>query len=146
MDEHAIEIGRLLSKLQSPDSGEREEAVHGLGATVCDEAIAGLVLAMEDPDLGVREVAADYLARIKSDTASQLLIRFLAHDDIGTRNLASEVLIKIGAAAVPALLDNIENDDHDVRKFICDVLGMIGDARAVNALIRRLGDYNANVV
>lgn len=146
MNELAVNIGRLLSRLQSPDSEEREEAVHGLGAMVCDEAIAGLVLAMEDSDLGVREIAADYLSKIKGDTASQLLIRFLSHDDIGTRNLASEVLIKIGSAAVPALLEHIENDDHDVRKFICDVLGLIGDARAVEALMRHLWDDNVNVV
>ena len=146
MNELAVNVGRLLSRLQSPDSKEREEAVHGLGASVCDEAIAGLVLAMEDSDLGIREIAADHLAKIKGDTASQLLIRFLAHDDIGTRNLASEVLIKIGPSAVPALLDNIENDDHDVRKFICDVLGLIGDSRAVDALVQHLWDDNANVV
>jgi HEAT repeat protein len=146
MNELSVNVGRLLSRLQSPDSEEREEAVHGLGASVCDEAIAGLVLAMEDPDLGIREIAADYLSKIKDETASQLLIRFLAHDDIGTRNLASEVLIKIGPAAVPELLENIENDDHDVRKFICDVLGLIGDSRAVDVLIQRLWDDNANVV
>jgi HEAT repeat protein len=54
--------------------------------------------------------------------------------------------VKIGSAAVPALIENIENEDHDVRKFIVDVLGLIADARAVEALSQRLGDENVNVV
>jgi HEAT repeat protein len=145
MNQVAENVGQLLVRLQSPDSGEREEAVHGLGASEGDEAIAGLVLAMEDPDLGIREIAAGYLARLRGETASQLLIRFLANDDIGTRNLASEVLVKIGAEAVPALIENIEYEDHDVRKFVVDILGLIGDSRAVEALSHRLWDENANV-
>ncbi|MCD6249355.1 MAG: HEAT repeat domain-containing protein [candidate division Zixibacteria bacterium] len=140
------QIGQLLARLQSPDVVEREEAVHGLGSVKQDEAIAGLVVAMEDPDLGIREIAADYLSRIGGDTASQLLIRFLANEDIGTRNLASEVLIKIGAEAVPALVENIDEDDHDVRKFICDVLGLIGHESATEALLGRLWDENLNVI
>lgn len=140
------QIGQLLAHLQSPDSAEREEAVHGLGAATQDEAIAGLVVAMEDPDLGIREIAADYLSRTGGDLASQLLIRFLANEDIGTRNLASEVLVKIGAESVPALVENITDDDHDVRKFICDILGLIGHKSCAEALCIRLWDDNANVI
>jgi HEAT repeat protein len=146
MSNVAEDIGGLLGKLQSPDFYEREEAVRELATYAEDEAVAGLVLAMEDPDLGIRELAANHLSKIKGATASRLLIRFLAHQDIGTRNLASEILVKIGAEAVMPLVDEIEVDDHDVRKFICDVLGLIRDPRAVPALRQRLWDDNANVV
>ena len=87
---HVVEtIGELLSRLQSPDFFEREEAVKELGRYREDEAVAGLVLAIEDADLGIRELAADFLTEIKGRTASELLCRFLAHPDIVTRNLAS---------------------------------------------------------
>jgi len=142
----AGQIGGLLARLQSPDFFEREEAVNKLSEFAEDEAVAGLVLAIEDPDLGIRELAADRLCNIKGDVAAQLLIRFLAHEDIGTRNLASEILVKIGPAAVPALVEHIAADDHDVRKFICDVLGLIGDDQAIKALCQALWDENANVV
>ncbi len=146
MSDVAEQIGELLTQLQSPDFFEREEAVKELGVYGEDEAVAGLVLAMEDPDLGIRELAADHLARIKGTTAAQLLIRFLAHEDIGTRNLASEILVKIGGQAVPSLVEEIDCDDHDVRKFICDVLGLIQDEQAVEPLKQRLWDDNINVV
>ena len=146
MNELPGQIGEALIRLQSPDSLEREAAVKALGEHSEDEAVAGLVLALEDPDLGIRELAANYLTNSGGHTAAQLLVRFLANEDIGTRNLASEVLVKIGAGAVPALVENIICDDHDVRKFICDILGLIGDQQAVGALQQRLWDDNTNVV
>ena len=146
MNELPGQIGEVLIKLQSPDSLEREAAVKALGERTEDEAVAGLVLALEDPDLGIRELAANYLTQSGGHTAAQLLVRFLANEDIGTRNLASEVLVKIGSGAVPALVENVVCDDHDVRKFICDILGLIRDEQAIEALQQRLWDDNVNVV
>jgi len=146
MDNVVERIGELLAKLQSPDFYERENAVKELGTYNKDEAVAGLIIALEDPDLGIREVAAEHLTKIKGATASQLLVRFLEHNDIGTRNLASEILVKIGREAVPALLEHINDDDYDVRKFIVDVLGLIKDEQAIEAVCQKLWDENNNVV
>jgi len=140
------DVGALLAQLQSSDFYEREEAVRRLASCSGDEAVAGLVLAIEDPDLGIRELAADYLSQVDGDLGARLLVRFLGHQDIGTRNLAAEILVKIGPDAVQPLLDEIENEDHDVRKFIVDVLGLIKDERAVTALCGRLSDGSVNVV
>ncbi len=139
-------IGELLSRLQSPDFFEREEAVKELGRYREDEAVAGLVLAIEDADLGIRELAADFLTEIKGETASELLCRFLAHKDIGTRNLASEILVRIGSEAVPALIGQLGDEDVDVRKFAVDILGLIRDKRAVDPLSQRLWDDCSNVI
>ena len=144
---HVIDrISELLTQLQSPDFYEREAAVRELGEYGRDEAVAGLVLAIEDPDLGIREIAAEHLTTIGGGVTSQLLISFLAHDDIATRNLAAEILIKIGKDAVPSLIAGLDSDDHDVRKFIVDVLGLIKDDQAVDAISDRLHDSNINVV
>ncbi|MEW6049884.1 MAG: HEAT repeat domain-containing protein [Candidatus Zixiibacteriota bacterium] len=145
MRDTSTRVVELLAGLQSPEFTTRELAVRELATYAQDEALAGLVLALEDPDLGIRELAADSLVRANRPTVSHLLIRFLEHQDIGTRNLASEILVRIGREAVPALLANITVDDHDVRKFVVDVLGLIGDPQAVEALCDRLGDANSNV-
>ncbi|MDH3892599.1 MAG: HEAT repeat domain-containing protein [candidate division Zixibacteria bacterium] len=139
------QIAELLARLQSPDFYEREEAVRNLGSYGEDEAVAGLVMALEDPDMGIRELAANLLSQMKGNTASQLLISFLGHADIGTRNLAAEILVKIGEEAVGPLLDDIDNDDYDIRKFIVDVLGLIKDRRSVEQICRKLYDENSNV-
>ncbi len=139
-------IGELLEKLQSPDFYNREEAVIELGSHQEDEAVAGLVMALEDVDLGIRELAADYLVKIKGDVASQLLIKFLGSEDIGSRNLASEILVKIGDGAVNALIDELDNDDHDVRKFVVDILGLIKYKDSAKKVAGKLHDSNINVV
>ncbi len=139
------QITDLLSRLQSPDFYEREEAVRNLGSFREDEAVAGLVMALEDPDMGIRELAGDLLADMKGDTASRLLVSFLGNADIGTRNLAAEILVRIGSEAVQPLLDDIDNPDYDIRKFIVDVLGLIRDDRSVEAICRKLYDENPNV-
>lgn len=139
-------IGELLEKLQSPDFYIREEAVNELGSCQKDEAIAGLVLALEDIDLGIRELAAEYLAKVKGDIAPQLLINFLGSEDIGSRNLASEILVKIGDSAVNALISELDNDDHDVRKFVVDILGLIKCKDSVIPVSSKLQDENMNVV
>ena len=139
-------IGDLLEQLQSPDFYCREEAVKALGACQEDEAVAGLVMALEDVDLGIREIAAEFLAKIKGSIASQLLIKFLGSEDIGTRNLASEVLVKIGEEAVPALISELNNDDHDIRKFVVDILGLIKSKNSARPICEKLNDSNINVV
>lgn len=145
MTDRIEQIGELLIQLQSSDFFEREEAVKNLGDCNQDEAVAGLVTALEDPNLGIRELAADFLIQIKSVIGAQLLIRFLGHEDIGTRNLAAEILMKIGKPAVQPLIDDLVDDDYDIRKFIVDILGIIGDEAAVGPLCERLSDNNLNV-
>jgi HEAT repeat protein len=139
-------IGELLTELQSPNYNNREEAVRELSEINHDKAIAGLVIALEDADLGIRELAADYLIQNKSKLTCRLLVKFLGSDDIGTRNLASESLVKIGADSIPYLLEQINNDDHDVRKFIVDILGILKNSKTINHLCHKLQDSNLNVV
>ena len=139
------ETSRWLSQLQSPDPGDRRQAITGLAASDSDAALAGLALCLEDRDLSIREAAADHLAGARSETAARLLTHFLAHEDIGTRNLAAEILVKLGEVGTPALRDEITNDDHDVRRFVCDILGLIGDQAGTSVLIERLDDDNLNV-
>ena len=145
--ENVIErIGELLSLLQSSDFYEREEAVRELGNYQQDEAIAGLVMALEDPDLGIREISSEYLGSMKGNLAPQLLIKFLANEDIGTRNLASEILVRIGSDSIKPLIAEIDDDDHDVRKFVVDILGLLKDDQAFEAVCSKLNDSNINVV
>ncbi len=60
---------------------------------------------------------------------------------------ATQALVATGAAAVPALLDRLEDDDPDVRQWAADVLGQIGPeaSLAEEALLEALNDENADV-
>lgn len=138
-------INELLNQLSSSDFFEREEAVKLLAGINQDTAIAGLVIALEDEDRGIRELAADNLVGIGGNTCSHLLANFMGHNDISVRNLAAEVLVRIGRSAVPALVEALNNPDHDIRKFALDVLGLIKDSSVVGQIIPMLRDPNQNV-
>ena len=48
-------------------------------------------------------------------------------------------------SAVPVLSLHMEDEDHDVRKFVVDILGNMGDVAAVPLLIKALDDRDPNV-
>ncbi|MEZ5359467.1 MAG: HEAT repeat domain-containing protein [Candidatus Zixiibacteriota bacterium] len=145
MPDVKMSIDDLLNQLSSPDFFEREEAVKQLGQMDADEAIAGLVMALEDDDRGIRELAADCLVKQGCDTSSRLLASFMGHNEISVRNLAAEILVRIGGNAVPALVEALDDNDHDVRKFALDVLGLIKDKSVAGRVHAMLDDRNDNV-
>ena len=62
-------------------------------------------------------------------------------------NEATQALIATGAAAVPALLDRLAEEDPEIRRWAADVLGQIGPeaSLAVEALLEALNDANEDV-
>lgn len=145
----AVESGALeqiLLRLTSPDSAERAAAIEDLRYCEDPHAVAALVTALEDTDKGVRELAGESLIEWRSPEAPAYLCQYLSSPDITQRNLASEVLTKLGALSIDALCATTHDDDHDVRKFAVDILGTIGDTRALTSISLRLDDPNENVV
>jgi len=145
MGNEQANIDLLGGKLQSPDAEERREAAVDLGRA--GSAAAPLLLrAMGDVDWRVRKTAVEALVAIGGDPVIADLVQTLSsHDNAGARNSAIEALIHIGVPVVGALLAAITTPDADVRKFIVDILGDIGDPRAVPALIAALDDSDENI-
>src|SRR3972149_1799572 len=48
-----------------------------------------------------------------------------SEDNAGLRNSAVEGLTMMGRKAIPCLIKNLNDKDHDVRKFIVDTIGDI---------------------
>ncbi|MCK5127728.1 MAG: HEAT repeat domain-containing protein [candidate division Zixibacteria bacterium] len=140
-----VSLDALLNQLSSPDFFEREDAVKQLNEIDADEATAGLVMALEDEDRGIRELAADILVKQGGETCSRLLANFMGHHEISVRNLAAEILVRIGSEAIPALIEALEENDHDIRKFALDVLGLIKDSSVADSVHKMLDDPNENV-
>jgi HEAT repeat protein len=61
------------------------------------------------------------------------------------RKRAAWVLGVIGVPALPALLDMAEGEDETLRIEAIRVLGVVGEARALNQLFHALADPNARV-
>ncbi|MCX7770944.1 MAG: HEAT repeat domain-containing protein [Proteobacteria bacterium] len=77
----------------------------------------------------------------------KLLISGLSSEDnAGLRNACQEALTKIGKKAVKYLIDVFDESDKDVRKFIIDIIGDIGEKEYCKFLIKALTDEDENVV
>jgi HEAT repeat protein len=138
---------QLIAQLQSPDEETRRLAVLGLAGHPAEQVQDALFAAMGDSSWRVRKEAVDaVLAGTVSDGIMESLIGLLAaQENAGLRNSAVEALERLGTRAVPALSGHVGDSDHDVRKFVIDILGSIGNADAVPLLIHALEDLDPNV-
>jgi HEAT repeat protein len=78
--------------------------------------------------------------------AARAVVEYVCSPNIVTRNLATDLLMKIGQPGIPALLPYLKDVDHDVRKAVVDVLGLIDGPVPVGPVMELLLDHDANVV
>lgn len=137
----------MRARLRDPDEERRRQAVESIAGLREDGALDLLVQALGDESWRVRKTAVDAILCL-GDVAlvvDALVGALNADENAGLRNSAVEALIRVGEPAVPALLKKSADPSADVRKFIIDVLGGIGDATALGALVEALGDPDENV-
>jgi HEAT repeat protein len=136
-------LAPLARALQDPDPRVRELAILGLEMIDDDRVVGALVAALDDSEMGVRAVAVSALAHLEGPRALQALASVAARDpDPHTRGMAISALGKRGPhgrAAVPGLVELLQDADRGVRNGAARALGEIGDRRAVSALADRLG-------
>lgn len=101
----------------------------------------------KDESWRIRKTALNVLLEdFSPDSYIKDLIGLLyIEDNAGARNTAIEALIRLGKKAVPQLIEAFESGNHDVRKFIIDILGFIGGQEVLPLLIRAIKDEDVNV-
>ena len=107
-----------------------------------------LFIAMGDDSWRVRKEAVSVLAAcrpIDADGVESLIALLRASDNAGLRNSAVESLEMLGEGAVAQLCLHLGDPDHDLRKFVIDILGSIGSAACLPLLVRALNDPDPNV-
>ncbi len=135
-------IGPLCAMLKHPDEGARLLAAEILEHLLDPRSADALVDAMGDPVL--REGAARTLKKLgairqRIEAAFDALRNV---EDSGQREEARMAtvidLLAIGRPSVEILIEFLEDDDWVVREAAADLLGKIGDLRAVEPLMERL--------
>jgi hypothetical protein len=105
---------------------------------------AYLIKTLADPDAGVRARAARILGENREPQAIGALASLLMDDpDMRVRREAALALGRLGA--VESLVDGLQVPDMPVRLLITQVLGTLGDPRAIKPLIIALRDTHAEV-
>jgi HEAT repeat protein len=137
----------INEQLASPDEEVRRLAVAALGQLSSRQAWHLLLQALGDPSWRVRKEAVDIVVATVPDAALQedLVTLLRSHDNAGLRNSAVECLERLGTAAADVLQRHVTDADHDVRKFIVDIMGAIASPLFVPTLIQAMADDDANV-
>jgi HEAT repeat protein len=147
MSNTSQEMDKLRQMQQSAQEEERLAALRLLDRRDLKDFLPLIYTAFGDISWRIRKEATEmFLGLPPGDGQIVEVIRCLYSDDnAGLRNTAVEILTRLGRLAVPRLIAEAKSPDHDVRKFILDILGNIPDERSVPALRAALGDSDSNV-
>ncbi|MBL1212510.1 MAG: hypothetical protein HND52_04015 [Ignavibacteriae bacterium] len=137
-----------LEKINDNDPGERKAAIEELMFEDLDEKTLKVISEkIVDNDRGVRNAASALLISNENSAVPGFITPFIASSDIAARNLAGEILIQYGSTAVPSLLEFLPNGNDDDKKFVIDVLGLIGDEKAGEDILKEIDKTeNENVL
>ena len=137
-----------LKQLKSEDPSERCLAVESLfNDNLTDALIEDICAMLEDGDKGVRNAVDLMLSVNPSPQIPEHLVKYLSSPNISTRNLAGEILLKIGSSSVETMLDHVYLGSDDDKKFIVDLLGLIGNPKAAPEILELLIiNKNDNVI
>lgn len=137
----------ICRALQSDEEEVRRSALNSLRNTPCADAQVLIFTAMGDESWRVRKEAVECYIYSRPDLSSveQLLNLLRNEDNAGLRNSAAEAVIRLGSICAEPLIKMVHDQDADVRKFVIDVMGAIGDPLFVPALLQALNDPEVNV-
>jgi HEAT repeat protein len=132
-----VAVEPLITLFHSIDGADREAAALALGRLKDSRAVPVLTAALPEADKDLLPAVTEALGLLGPSSVSALIqaLRVPA-----ARYGAADALSKIGAAAVPALLPLVQDPVVEVRHMAVEVLGHIGDDRAMAPLIGALKD------
>ncbi len=141
-------LEKQLELLKSEDPPTRSMAAEALmHEELTEDAADALCRLVTDSDKGVRNSADLALSINSSPVIPKYLVKYISSQEISVRNLAGEILLKIGTHAIDAMLKFIDRGTDDDKKFIVDILGLVGDPVASDKLYELLQtNKNDNVI
>ena len=140
-------IDQISDALNSPEEETRLRGLRDLAACGSVDGLDLIFKAFGDASWRVRKDSIELFLKmpVSRELTGEIIELLHAEENAGLRNAAVEILARMGRDAVPMLLDQAGCADHDVRKFIVDILGDIGAPEAVPTLVRALEDDDSNV-
>ncbi|MBX3236929.1 MAG: HEAT repeat domain-containing protein [Nitrospiraceae bacterium] len=135
-------IAPLCDMLKHPDAVVQEMAASILEHLLDPRSADGLIDAMTFPavrDIAVRTLKKLGVIRDRIDGSFNALRDVEGASEREEARMAVVMdLLGIGRPSVEILIEYLEDDDWVVREAAADLLGMIGDVRAVEPLMKRL--------
>lgn len=137
-----------IQSIKSEDAAIRREAVERfLTEEMSDETAEIICSLVSDPDIGVRDTVSLALIYNANQNIADYIVEYIASPEIYIRNFVGEVLLKRGGSSIKAMLSFIPKGDDDDKKFLVDILGLIGSKEPMEAIVNLLNEVqNENVI
>jgi HEAT repeat protein len=134
----------LTEALNDSDSSVREQAAESLGMIANSQAVQVLTDALNHSDNFVMVQAARALGKLGDLQAIDLLIAALNHSNNYVKVRAEEALSEMGNVqqVMQQLIKTLNDFRSPIRYAVARVLGKIGNAQALEALIAALNNSN----
>lgn len=138
----------VINELNSEDPSIRRSAAEKfLFEEIPTELVITLTNKLEDEDNGVRDIVSSVLISSENPDIPTYVVPFVSSKNISVRNLAGEILLKKGINSLDAMIEYLPKGDDDDKKFVIDVMGLIGDLKPVKEIVEVLKtSQNENVV
>lgn len=142
-----IRLPKIQIALQSEDEEERRRAIQGLRGLPLNDSCSLIFSAMGDESWRIRKEAVELFVASEPENGmiAQLLELLRCEDNAGMRNSAAEAVTRLGVRAAAPLINLVNDEDADVRKFVIDVMGCISDPIFIPPLLSALQDSDVNV-
>lgn len=142
-----MNLQEIQSALRSTDEETRRSALKSLTSIPLVDSFDVVATAMGDESWRVRKEAVEvFLCSTPDNNLIEKLLDLLRNEDnAGLRNSAAEAVIRIGSPAAQPLIEKIADEDAEVRKFVIDVMGAIGDPLFLHPMLGCLYDPDVNV-
>lgn len=135
-------VPALLKKVNSADKSQREHVIAALGSLRAQEAVTPICQILGDKSLGRRYVAAWALGEIGAPAGIPALLQALNDDDSEVRKYATRALIKLNQSAVEPLIAYLATAPPQGGAGAIRALGDIADPRALSPLLAQVDGVN----
>ncbi|GBD91538.1 hypothetical protein BMS3Abin04_02270 [bacterium BMS3Abin04] len=105
-----------------------------------DQIVAFFAEKLLSSHYGIRDSVSNALILNKNQRIPEIVMQYIASQNSYTRNLAGEILLAKGDKSVDALLNHLHKGDDDEKKFVIDILGLIGNVKSEDAIIDLLNE------
>ncbi len=130
---------QIIESLNSQNPEEIIDSLQQLNdAALTDDLVDAVNTLILHNDKGVRNFAAQILSFSDNPKVPYTLVKFIHHPDLTIKNLAGEILLNLNEKSIEALLSFINKGDDDDKKFIIDILGLIGSKESEKKILEVL--------
>lgn len=137
----------LIAQLSSPEEEERRLAMEALKGDLSESDLDWLTRPLSDESWRVRKESIEGLSQLPATAqlVATLVPLMRPEMELTLRNSVVEVLERIGHEAATLLVEHLNVEQTDVRKFLVDILGNIANPETLPSLLVLLKDPDDNI-